>query len=121
MDETVAIQEKIKENKIAADFWRTEFQKFSESGLNQAEYCRQEGLSYSVFCYWKKRVFKPSFPEAQKKFSDVSSRLSEIRVFPGSRCIPYPLRVWLGDICIEVSENFSKEALREVIKTLRSV
>ena len=37
-------------------FWRSHCQQWNDSGLNQSAYCREHGLKFSQFHYWK-RIF----------------------------------------------------------------
>ena len=39
-------------------YWQSHLDKWSDSGLNQAEYCRQNSLKPHQFGYWKKNFLK---------------------------------------------------------------
>jgi hypothetical protein len=40
------------------NFWKQHYICWQESGLNQAEYCRQKNLNHHQWGYWKKRFVK---------------------------------------------------------------
>lgn len=40
-------------------FWKAHIQQWKHSGLNQADYCKANGLVPHRFTYWKKRLNQP--------------------------------------------------------------
>ncbi len=47
--------------------WQRILERFEASGLTQAAFCREQGLSLSTFGYWKRRLGeqrRPSEPDA---------------------------------------------------------
>ena len=45
--------------------WKKIHRRFNSSGLSQREFCQQEGLSLSTFCYWLKKLGGQQKPEAR--------------------------------------------------------
>lgn len=37
-------------------YWTEHFHRWESSGVNQRDYCRQEGLAFSSFSYWRHRI-----------------------------------------------------------------
>ena len=85
------------------------------------EYCRRKQISYHAFNYWKRKFerYKASSPITLVKLEESKEVISS----PDKPkvCISSPLRFWVKDFCIEVDRNFSPEAFRQLVHTLRSI
>lgn len=99
--------------------WHSHLQNCQTSGLSQAEYCRQHNLKYHSFLYWKRKLYKPVRDSKDIQLVELSGGLNFSSLLPGLP--PSSLRVWLGEYCIEVGDNFSPGALSQLVHTLRSL
>jgi len=97
-----------KKSEELGKLWKQHIEQWSESGLSQTEYCRQNVLSRHRFTYWKIK-FKPKNLPA--KFVQ----------------IPEPLDIHVPDLKlnigqglqIEIPEGFSRATLEQVLATLK--
>ena len=105
----------VKASKKGDAYWKSHIEKFQSSSLSKAEYCRKNDLVYSAFLYWNSKF----------KSSDISEgvQLVELSKQGSSNPVSFPvwpcLRVWVGEICIEIGEGFSTELFGQVIDVLR--
>lgn len=86
--------------------WARHVQTWAAGGLSQAEYCRREGLRYSRFLYWRRKLG-----------SGGGMRL--VRVPTGGAAAGICVRV--GEYGVEIREGFSAATLAEVVQVLRRV
>ncbi len=107
------------------DFWKSHILHYEESGLSGVEYCRTEGINYSRFHYWKQKLSNSLFsPSGPLKLVQVPVDLRGNCLNPVeaeksvSNCCS-GLRLWIGDYCIELPEDFSPVLLSRVLETLR--
>jgi hypothetical protein len=42
------------------EFWDNHIQAWQQSGLTQIDYCRQNNLKNHQWCYWRRKILKPS-------------------------------------------------------------
>ena len=86
------------------DFFEQHLKVWKKSGLSQAEYCRQNGLSRSRFGYWKRKL---SNEEKAVEFVMLPANLPEGRV-PYPRHDQFsPIRLMVGPrVSFEVSDHF---------------
>ena len=85
------------------DEWNEHLERWKGSGLNQSEYCRQNGLKPYKFTYWKKKLQSPEPDE--NKF--VKLPLTPPPVKSNGDSI---LQVSIGpDPCLKISINFEFE------------
>jgi hypothetical protein len=92
-------------------FWENHLRAWQASGLSQAGYCREHGLSDKSFLYWKKRLGP----------ARVSISLIEV-----PRCQPAlmvsssrPLRLMLGNrYGIEIERGFDEQTLERLLRVL---
>jgi len=54
---------------LGIDFWREHREKWVRSGLSQSNYCEQEGIKISSFCYWRSRILSEEAPKPTLRFS----------------------------------------------------
>jgi len=97
-------------------YWEVRVREWEESGLRQAEYCRQNGLKIRNFGYWKRRLSETA--------TDVS--FASLQVQPNIFQTACPsaalLKVVLGrGQKIEVDEGFDPVTLKRLITTLDSL
>jgi len=92
-------------------FWEDHLRAWQESGMSQAGYCRQHGLSDKSFLYWKKRHGR----------AGVSVSLVEVPAFQATPMLPgcRPLRLMLGNrYGIEIERGFDEETLGRLLQVL---
>ncbi len=104
------------ERKENVKFWQEHLEKWKESGLFQAEYCRQNKLSHNRFTYWKKEILGrepavtlvevPMQRQVGPAFFPVSAPL----------CLVVP-----GNYRLEIDKGFDPSTLSEVIRVLRGL
>lgn len=87
--------------------WSKKIHKQMASGKSIAAWCREEGISYSTFLYWSKRIQKPISLEEQIKRSSFIE-------------CPQDSEVWI-DIILEgakltLSRNFNRASLLFCLK-----
>jgi len=101
-----------KENgEYLARYWKSHIDKWSDSGLTQTEYCRQNKISRDRFTYWKTKFKKNNFPVDFVQVSEVSQvmRTADLKLNIG------------GGLQIEIPENFSQVTLEQVLKILEGL
>jgi len=99
-------------------FWRSLMESWAPSGLSQAEYCRQNGLSLARFGYWKRKLSKENLPV---EFIQVPTGAVKSTRFSQHTGTP-SLRITMGcDFTIEVLDGFSPATLEKVILTLKRI
>jgi hypothetical protein len=62
------------------DHWRQHIEDWSYSGLSQQAFCRDQGLKYHQFHYWRKKLSRTSHQKAPSR----SSALIPVRLHPQS-------------------------------------
>ncbi len=101
-----------------AAFWREHIAKWRTSGLSQAAYCREVGVSYKSFGYWKRRL-EQDLPSSSP--SVVAIELSEI-FGPSLAPTHTPLRLCLADrFTVEISGDFCSPVLEKLVRTLEGL
>jgi len=99
-------------------FWRQELELWRERGQSAAAFCRERGLSYATFLYYRRRDKVSAEPAATRgTFVPVpATALGEVR----SWCDPLaPIRVRVAGTIIEVGPGFDSSVLRAVVDVLQ--
>jgi hypothetical protein len=88
-------------------YWERCLAEQADSGLSARAWCRQAGVAYGTFSYWRSRV--PS-----------ESPVVPVRLIPVVDESPSPavLRIVVGGACIEVGPEFDADLLRRVVAAL---
>jgi hypothetical protein len=96
--------------------WKAHVEALLQSGLNRAEYCRQQKLSYHALTYWQRKLSaKPSNKATTLVPVPFKSMMSQNTV----QSKRVALRVILSDkIAIEIGDNFSAATLTRLLATL---
>lgn len=127
-------------------FWQNHIQGWRVSGINQADYCREQGLKESIFTYWKgKLTQEPSAISNTSVISNTSpisaASASSISLVPvgikvnvepspqrngdskmAQPLAPKPLVVVVDShFRIEVSGDFESATLGKLVSTLRQL
>ena len=88
-------------------YWEEELKNWKESGLTQAEYCRDKDLHVHQFLYWRKRIF----PEKS------SATLVELPVRATTPCRSSAITLVVdGSFRIEIGEGFDPLMLEQVVR-----
>ncbi len=111
-------------------FWQQHLRAWSESGLTQADYCRQHQLSAAAFGWWKRQL--EGKPKARKKSpaakqserGDLATvRFVEVQhrsaIDPGSNSAVYEVLLSRGR-AIRVDHEFDPEVLKRLIATVEA-
>ena len=53
------------------DYWRGVLEKWSSSGLSQRRFCEERRISFSTFCYWRRRLRETSESGSASSFIPV--------------------------------------------------
>jgi hypothetical protein len=84
--------------------------RWRSSGLTQAEYCRRNGLKWSTFHYWRKRI----------QDSSTAVTLVQVPVSRHMSCQPVQeLALILGNrYRVEIGDKFNPSTLAKLVDTL---
>jgi hypothetical protein len=95
-------------------FWNQHFICWQESGLNQAEYCRQNNLSHHQWGYWKKRFVKT---ECTTEFVPLAMSQAFVGVASSS-----PIKLIVNEqYKIEVDRGFDPCTLKLLLTALQQL
>jgi len=94
-----------------AIYWKTHIEKWSDSGLTQTKYCKQNKISRDRFTYWKRKFKKKDLPVEFVRVSHVSQvmRTADLKLNIGA------------DLQIEIPEGFSQVTLEQILKVLEEI
>jgi uncharacterized GH25 family protein len=97
-------------------YWKQHIDSWQETGLTQAEYCRQHNLKHYQLVYWKKRFLK-----TETDVSFVGLKLEDLLDI-----VPQPDRASLSLVIynqfkVEISAGFDAQLLRQLIFALRGL
>jgi hypothetical protein len=102
-----------------AVYWQKHISKWSESGLSQAEYCRQNNLSAAAFHWWKGELRRKS---KTQKDSSISMQFVEVCGVPPARAgrdDTYEVVLSRGRT-IRVDRDFDSDVLKRLIAVVES-
>jgi len=93
-------------------YWHSVVERFEESGLSGAEFCRQNGLKPWQFYRWRKKV-------RGTEHGSSGGQGGFLRLIPSCDVGSSGIRIRLGGgILIEVEQGFDPTTLRRTIETL---
>ena len=93
-------------------FWEGHLQVWQQSGLTQAEYCRQNNLKNHRWWYWRKRISHP--PDTDVTFVPLHFSSSQTLRSGISVVTPNGYR-------IEIDNGFDFSKLRQLITAVRGL
>jgi Transposase len=113
-----------KQNVESRNRWRQHINQWAETGLSQAEYCREHGLRQTQFCYWKKQFLKTKkFPlqivqiPTPIKIDERPEYLNE-----NSTCYRQDMKIILKNgIQVVLSDDFSAKGFKKLIIVINEV
>ena len=100
------------EPKEKRQFWEGHIQSWQQSGLTQAEYCRQNDLKNHRWWYWRKRISHP--PDTGVTF--VPLRFSSSKTSQAGICVVTP-----NGYRIEIDNGYDISKIRQLIATVRGL
>jgi transposase-like protein len=98
-------------------------QRQSESGLNVANFCRQESISAASFYAWRRKLRMRDTQAAgidvqNEQVADLGAHLLPVRIESGAT--PFPVRIRLPQgTSIDASGGIDRRALVELLGALR--
>ena len=111
-------------------FWQQHLRAWSESGLTQADYCRQHQLSRAAFGWWKRQL--QGKPKARKRSPATEQsrhcgsgpvRFVEVQrgpdVNPSTNAAVYEVRLSHGR-AIRIGYDFDPDVLKRLIATVEA-
>ena len=90
-------------------YWQSHVEAYRKSGLNQREYCRQQGISYWSFNPWKRKL-----ESREQKVEEIPRDIVQ-SLLPTAKGIELILE---GGIRISIPDGFSGETLRDLLNIL---
>ena len=97
-------------------YWKEHIERWQETGLTQAEYCRQNNLKHHQLVYWKKR-----FVQTETDTSFVALRFEDLLEIP-SRPDHASLSLVINDhFKVEIRPGFDAHLLGQLIFALRGL
>ena len=106
-------------------FWQRHLQQWRQSGLSQAQYCRQHQLRPGTFGWWKGRLSAangPVQPIARRPTAGQKSSFVELTL--GQRGAPAPAGEVVYEIvlsprrCLRLGSRFEPERVRQLLQLL---
>jgi hypothetical protein len=94
--------------------WQSHLDKWRDSGLNQAEYCRQNSLKPHQFGYWKKKFSQKNLPI---EFVQIPEEAITSISTPGNLDSTLRLTVRSG-FTIDIPDNFVPDTLEKLLGVL---
>lgn len=110
------------------EYWKQVVIAQQQSGLSVTEYCRKQDINYNAFYYWLRKIreeFVGGMPEmavidtSEKQFAVLSST-SVTAAVPVSEKHS-PLKLSLGAMVLEVTEDTSRELLLKTLSCIKEV
>ena len=105
--------------------WTARFLAWEESGLTQLGYCKKAGLNLRTFQYWRKKFNKLQNPKPLQK--DQSVKIVQIKpekcssMQLHSSYVRSGIKVYFGDVSVELENQFNQDALLRLIRVLKTV
>ena len=103
-----------KRKKTGLEYWRGVIREWLASGVSQRGFCEDRGMSFSTFCYWRRRLREEGGSESSSHFIPVEVS-SPVRLTGPSA---YEVCLESG-IRIRVPSDFEGDALLRLIGLLQ--
>jgi transposase-like protein len=104
-------------------YWRDVLQRQSESGLNVANFCRQESISAASFYAWRRKLRERDAQALRidakiDAEANLGAQLLPVRIESGTS--PAPVRIFLPQgATIDAPGNLDRRALVDLLGALR--
>ncbi|MHC4434843.1 MAG: IS66 family insertion sequence element accessory protein TnpA [Planctomycetota bacterium] len=99
------------EKRISSEDWERVFEKWRASGDSQRGFCRKEGISFSTFTYWRKKLDKHRSGSSLVLVHD-----STEDALPKDS----PIVISTGSMRMELSGDEREEVLVKVMRAMRA-
>ncbi|MBF0290333.1 MAG: hypothetical protein HQM14_21175 [SAR324 cluster bacterium] len=94
------------------EYWERHIVEWRNSGLSQAQYCRENHLNYQLFCKWKKRSKKRNLD------SRITHSLIPVQIKPG---IGSSVNLWIRDrYRLELRSDCDLQIVANLLQLLES-
>ena len=90
--------------------WKNRIKAWENSGLSQKTYCRQEKISFSAFCYWRKKLAGSTHRFVELKFK----RIDDSSIPPIAITLPNGIR-------IDLSINTDSKTIGSLVSSLKGI
>ena len=109
-DKAEAIATTVPQGAEKRRYWEAHIERWQHSGMTQKDYCRDNGLKWSTFHYWRKRIEELSAP----------MQLIQVAQTPGPTGKERSeLMLIIGDhYKIRVGDGFNPATLARLVQTL---
>lgn len=97
-------------------FWAHHLEASLKSGMTQAAYCKQHGLSASAYYYWKRRLGFPK--ETPESLRFVPLELSDTQVLPFRSSSTSAIQISMGAFSVEARADIDLAHLENVLRVL---
>jgi hypothetical protein len=100
-----------------AAFWQHYIEEHNRISLSQVAYCRANSLALSTFQYWKRKLKTDSL-QKPARFYPLTAQITppkEHTLAPSG----IAMRVSNDEVRVEIAEEFSASALKELLVVLR--
>jgi hypothetical protein len=104
--------------------WTYHISQWESNGLSQKKYCYQNGLNFHTFQYWRTRFNKTK----RSLNSDAPLKIVEIKKenllqenSARMKDEPMPIKLLINNVQILLKNNFNADALKRVIRVIKSV
>ncbi len=124
------------ESQPRSEYWRDQSEDWESSGLTQAEFCEERGLSLPAFRWWRWKLKREGSGSASSKAPEEGGgmRLVPVRIVDPETRSPSPLSCSVSGeatstfevllesgTCIRVPGDFDADALSRLLRTLGAV
>jgi len=105
-----------------AKYWARLVERWEQSGLSQAEFCRRRDVNYGTFAWWKRQLGRPTgdVPKQPGRLAKASRRFVEVRLASPLPAAPAYEVVLAGGRSIRVGAQFDLEILSRLIAAVES-
>lgn len=93
-------------------FWEPHIRGWKESGISQADYCRDQELNIRVFGYWKRKLCRKTPGQG---FVPVLIKPAEAAIGRSDASLRLIIR---EAMCVEIGDRFSSDTLRRLLDTV---
>ena len=97
-------------------YWKQHIDSWQQTGLTQAEYCRQHNLKHHQLVYWRKRFLK-----TETDVSFVALKLEDLLDLPARQDQASLTLIINHQFKIEIRAGFDAQLLRQLIFALRGL
>ena len=104
--------------------WTYHISQWESSGLSQKKYCLQNGLNFHTFQYWRTRFNKTKRslnPAPPLKIVEIKKENLLQKNPSHMNDEPMPIKLLIDNVQVLLKNNFNANALKRVIRVIKSV